>query len=74
MDVQSSNICDILSQLYSDVWFITGITEAIRMQIAVGLSSVPIYFYHFAFDGNLGLSHLLLGSNRLSGKSSANTY
>ena len=44
------------------------------MQIAVGLSSVPIYFYHFAFDGKLGLAHLWLGSKFLPGKSTANTY
>jgi hypothetical protein len=41
------------------------------MHIAVGLSSVPIYFYRFAFEGKLNLSYLMLGSNRLPGKSAA---
>jgi len=44
------------------------------MQTAVGLSSVPIYFYHFAFDGKLGLAPVWLGSNRLQGESTANTF
>jgi hypothetical protein len=37
------------------------------MQAAVGLSSVPIYFYQFAFDGNFGIADFWLGSNRLPG-------
>jgi len=43
------------------------------MQIAVNLSSAPIYFYHFAFEGKLGLAPAWLGSNRLQGESTANT-
>jgi hypothetical protein len=62
---------DVLFQLYSDFWFVSGITRTIRKQLAV--SSVPIYFYCFAFDGKIGLLDLDLGSNRLPGKTIAFT-
>jgi carboxylesterase type B len=66
-DSLSEDTWSKLADLYSDSWFVTGIIEAIRMQIAVSMSSAPIYFYHFAFDGKLGLAEVWLGSNRLQG-------
>jgi hypothetical protein len=60
---------DVLSQLYSDFWFVSGINRTIRKQLAV--SSVPIYFYCFALDGKFGLLDLGIGSNRLPGKTIA---
>ncbi|PNF42097.1 hypothetical protein B7P43_G10290 [Cryptotermes secundus] len=53
------------ADLYSDFWFVSGITQTIRKQVAV--ASIPIYFYCFAFDGNFGLYDMELGSNRLPG-------
>jgi hypothetical protein len=69
-NVHPTNV-DILSQLYSDFWFVSGITRTLRKQLAV--SSVPIYLYCFAFDGKFGLLDLGLGYNRLPGKTIAFT-
>lgn len=47
------------------MWFLYGINLAVKMHEAV--SQTPIYFYRFAYDGKMGLTDMLFGTDRLPG-------
>jgi hypothetical protein len=56
-------------QLSTDVWFVNDIFRTAKLHAA--LSTVPVYFYQFSFDGELGFMKRIIGASRFPGKSQA---
>ncbi|XP_021912901.1 esterase E4-like isoform X2 [Zootermopsis nevadensis] len=54
-----------LFDLFSDIYFITGIKKSIELQLQH--SDTPIYFYEFSFDEKLGMIEKYLGDSTIAG-------
>jgi hypothetical protein len=52
--------------MITDEWFMKDINAAVKKIAAVSTS--PVYYYEFSFDGPFGIIKRLLGAEKLPGK------
>jgi hypothetical protein len=55
-----------MCQLITDVWFVKDINMAVKKIAAISTS--PLYYYEFSFDGPFGIIKRIWGAETLPGK------